>query len=97
MPYEFTIENLKNNVSKPKVIHKFWFTLCFAFFFAGIFISSQYYQDRCNSFIIDNFLDPSSEFRKDNPMFMDLHNFSMPNFENETRLSPIKQITNKIT
>jgi len=70
----------------------------FAAFFSGIFISSQYYQEKCNNYIIEHYIDPASEFRETNPTF---ETNTMPSFditiENDTKLSPTKQIWSKFT
>lgn len=93
MAYEFSLDNLRKNVDDPKIIRTFWITIAIAAFFAGIFISSQYYQDKCNSYILDYYTEPNSKFKQDNPTFNDI---SIPDFnitvQNETRLSPIKQL-----
>ena len=33
-----------------------------AFFFSGIFLSANYYQDQCNEYILDRFFEPAPEF-----------------------------------
>ena len=90
--YQFDYKTFKTNFNKPQPT-TWWLLICVAFFLVGTMTTGHYYQDRCNAFVIETFLDPAAEFRQQNPALINYDNINLSHlFQNETSLSPLKQL-----
>ena len=55
------MDDLKTGWGEHFKTHSWLYLIMIGFFFAGIFISAKYYENKCNTHIIETFYNPESD------------------------------------